>query len=200
MKNMSLGITAFVVSVGIVSVSAQGRNFSGTWIIDGEKTAAAAQASGDTAMVTRGAGGEVRSIAGAGGGGGVGGAATGREVRSTGTASGGAATGGGGGGRVMAAPTGAAVRNTDTVIAMDANTFTTEIGGVRTSYPLNGTEVVVQMRNTEGRAKASWKGDTLVIETTLDTPNGPLASTTSWYLEGDSLVRLTSRKTYFKKK
>jgi hypothetical protein len=206
MRNMSLGITAFVVSVGIVSVSAQGRSFSGTWVIDSEKTMAAAQSSGEPGTrAIAGSGGEGRIVAS----GGTGGAAAGgvAEARTRSGSGGGGAATAGGGGRVIAAPAAGgsggrvgAVVSTDTVITMDANNFITDIGGVRTSYPLNGSEVAVQLRNSEGRARASWKGDTLVIETTLETPTGPLVSTTSWYLEGDSLVRLTNRKTYYKRK
>jgi hypothetical protein len=87
------------------------------------------------------------------------------------------------------------------VITMDANTFTTTQGEFQTSYPLNGTETTITLRGTTtAKATATWKGDMLVIEQTIDTPNGPSTSTTSWFLEGDSLVRLTTRRTYFKKK
>ncbi len=207
MRNMSLGITAFVVSVGMISVGAQGRNFSGTWVIDGDKTMAAIQASGETggAMVARGGGGgagggvAVGGVMSGGGGGSVavargsGGGGMGGGVASAG--SGGAVmSAGGGGGR------GGVVVSSDTVLSIDANTFSTDIGGIHTSYPLNGSEVTVQLRSGEARARASWKGDTLVIEQTIDSPNGPVTSTTSWFLEGDSLVRQTARKTYYKRK
>jgi hypothetical protein len=192
------------VSVGIVSVNAQGRSFSGTWVIDSDKTMAAAQSTGEpgTRAIAGGSGGGTMVAAGGGGGAAAGAVAEARPR--SGSGGGGAATAGGGG-RVIAAPGGSggrvgAVVSTDTVITMDANNFITDIGGVRTSYPLNGSEVPVQLRNSEGRARASWKGDTIVIETTLETPTGPLVSTTSWYLEGDSLVRLTNRKTYYKRK
>ena len=179
MRNMSLGITAFVVSVGMISVGAQGRNFSGTWVIDSETTMAAMQASGE--IVARSGGG------GAGGarGGVVSAGGTGGGVMS-------AAGVGGGRGRVMV--------STDTVMTIDATTFSTDIAGIHTSYPLNGSEVTVQLRNGEARARALWKGDMLVIEQTIDSPNGPVTSTTSWFLEGESLVRLTTRKTYYKRK
>ena len=200
MRNMSLGITAFAVSIGMISVGAQGRNFSGTWVIDSEKTMAAAEATGG--------GTETRVARGVGGGGG--GAAAGGRVISGGSgvavgstsvarggdrvAAGGSTTAAGGGGRGV-------MISSDTVIAIDANTFSTDIGGVHTSYPLNGSEVTVQTRGTQtAKARASWKGDTLIIEQTIESPNGPVSSTTSWYLEGDSLVRLTTRRTYFKRK
>lgn len=223
MRNMCLGITAFVVSVGLVSVGAQGRNFSGTWVIDSEKTMAAAQAAtGEMAAVARGGGaaGGTRIIArGEGTSAGGGGSATGTRVaRSGGSGTGDAtaaargrvavggtvsAAGGGGAagtGEVRAVRGGGAGVSTDMVIAIDGNTFSTNIGGVHTSYPLDGSEVTVQTRGGEAKARASWKGDMLVIEQTIDSANGPVTSTTSWFLEGDSLVRLTTRRTYYKKK
>jgi hypothetical protein len=58
-------------------------------------------------------------------------------------------------------------------------------------------------------AKAEWKGEKVVIETTAIGPNGPIVSTASWYLEGEWLVRENttngpdgapvSRKTYYKR-
>jgi hypothetical protein len=205
MRNMCLGITAFVVTVGMVSAGAQGRNFSGTWVIDSEKTMAAAQAAmGEMASaVTARGGGGARGGRGSGtgevvaGGGGV--AVGGTVVARSG--------GGGGGGGVAAAGSGARGGRgggvgvaADTVITMDASTFTLDSGGFQTSYPINGTEATVQTRSGTAKARASWKGDTLVIDQTIDSPNGPVTSTTSWFLEGDSLVRLTTRRTYFKRK
>ena len=221
MRNMCLGITALVVSVGMVSVGAQGRNFSGTWVIDNEKTRAAAEsAMGEMVAAARG-GEAVRGARGTGTGevssAGGGGSATGTVVArgggggrgsGTGEATAGARVGVAVGGTMAAAGTGGvrAVRGggagvpTDMVITMDGSTFTLDSGGFQTSYPLNGSEVTIQTRGGDAKARASWKGDTLVIEQTLDSPNGPVTSTTSWFLEGDSLVRLTSRRTYFKKK
>ena len=225
MRNMCLGIMAVVVSVGMVSVSAQGRNFSGTWVIDSEKTMAAAEsAMGERVIVARG--GETRAratgtgeVTSAGGGGSATGTVVARSGGSgSGTGTGEAAAGARGrvavGGTVSAAGGGGAagtgerraVRGggagvaTDMVITMDGSTFTLESGGVQTSYPLNGSEVTIQTRGGDAKARASWKGDTLIIEQTIDSPNGPVTSTTSWFLEGDSLVRLTTRRTYFKKK
>lgn len=205
MRNMCVGITAIVVTVGMASVGAQGRNFSGTWVIDSEKTMAAMQAAvGEMtgAVVARsgGGGGRGGAMVSAGGGGGVAGGAVARSGGGGGVASAGSGGGtmtaaGGGGGRG-----GAVGVATDTVITLDASTFSTDIGGIHTSYPLNGSEVTIQLRNSEARAKASWKGDTLVIEQTINSPNGPVTSTTSWFLEGDSLVRETTRKTYYKRK
>ena len=222
MRNMCLGITAVVVTVGMVSVSAQGRNFSGTWVIDSEKTMAAAQAAGGEQRVVLQGGaargtrstatGEVTS---AGGGGSATGTRVARGVGSgTGEATAGArggvavggtvsAAGGGGAagtGEVRAVRGGGAGVSTDMVITIDANTFSTNIGGIHTSYPLDGSEVTVQTRGGEAKARASWKGDMLVIETTSSGPDGPVTSTTSWFLEGDSLVRLTTRRTYYQRK
>jgi hypothetical protein len=237
MRNMSLGITAFVVSVGLVSVGAQGRNFSGTWVVDIEKTNAARQAASEVTgtVVARGGGvggGGIATggvVSSGGGGGAVGGMGMGSTAvargggggRSSGT---GAVVAGGGGvgvGGVMTAGAGGARGGrggglasaavvSETVIAIDANTFSTDIAGVHTSYPLNGSEVSIAMRTmapnagglvaSEGKARASWKGDMLVIETTYAGPEGPITNTTSWFLEGDSLVRLTRNRTYFKRK
>ena len=216
MRNMSLGITAFVVSVGMISVGAQGRSFSGTWVIDGDKTMAANQASGQTEgrVVARGVGGggggsATGGVVTAGGGGGTGGAAVARSGRviagegasasgTGGVAVGGVMTAGAGGARGTRA--GVAV-SSDTVITMDATTFTIDQGGFQTSYPLNGNETTIQTRGGQAaKARASWKGDMLMIEQTLDTPDGPVTSTTSWFLEGDSLVRLTRTRTYYKRK
>ncbi|HUR21156.1 MAG TPA: hypothetical protein VMZ90_10135 [Vicinamibacterales bacterium] len=189
---MSLGITAFVVSVGMISVGAQGRSFSGTWVIDGEKTMAAMEASGETRIVARGTGGGVAvgGVMSGGGGGGSVAVPRGSAAGEGRVAVGGGGRGGGGGAMV----------SSDTVIAIDANTFSTDIGGIHTSYPLNGSEVTVQVRGGEAKARASWKGDMLVIEQTVNAPDGPVTSTTSWFLEGDSLVRLNTRRTYYKRK
>jgi hypothetical protein len=197
MRNMCLGITAMVITAGMVSVGAQGRNFSGTWVIDSEKTMAAAQAS------IGGTGGAV--VARSGGGGGRGGSATGGVISGGGgVAVGGTGVARSGGGAVMTAAggggRGGVVVAADTVITIDAATFSIDSGGFQTNYPLTGTEATIQTRSGEAKARASWKGDTLVIEQTSETPNGPVTVTTSWFLEGDSLVRLNTRRTYYKRK
>jgi hypothetical protein len=196
MRNMYVGLAAIVVSVGVMSAAGQGRSFSGTWVIDSEKTMAAMASSG-------GGGGMGGAVSGGGAGGGT------IVARS---ASGGVATGGGGGVAVASAGAGgggvgggggAMVRSTsnpETVIAMDANTFSVETNGAKTSYPLNGTEVAVDVRGAAGRAKASWQGDVLVVSTTVESPNGPVTSVVRWSMEGDSLVRETARKSYYKRK
>jgi hypothetical protein len=192
MRNICVGIAAIAVSVGTMAVAAQGRNFSGTWVVDSEKTMAAAPtaAAGGGAVMARSAGG------GAGGGG---------ETRVM-AGGGGIATAGGGGGerRAVAGGQGGAAGgvmvSADTVISMDANAFSLEQGGVKNSYPLNGSEVTVEMRGLSGKASAAWQGDVLVITTTIERPDGPVTTTARWSIEGDSLVRDTGRKTFYKRK
>ncbi len=177
-------MAALAVGVSVMSVAAQGRNFSGTWVIDAERTAAAAPAGGGGGgSISNGGGGAVmttRSIAGGGGG------------------MGGAMSGGGGGGAMVSRSV--ASGSTDTVITLDATTFAIEVGGVKTSYPTNGTETQVEVRGLAGRATARWQGDVLTITTTIEGANGPVTSSQSWSLEGDSLVRETARKMYYKRK
>lgn len=186
MRQMAV-MAALAVGMSVMSVAAQGRNFSGTWVVDAEKTAAAAPAGGGGggAVISGGGGGggavATRSIAGGGVGGGV---------RTAG------AGGGGGGAMIRSAATG----STDTVITLDASTFTIEVGGVTTSYPTNGTETPVEVRGRAGRASAKWNGDVLTITTTFEGPNGPVTSSQSWSLEGESLVRDSGRKMYYKRK
>ncbi|HQX82364.1 MAG TPA: hypothetical protein PKW63_11445 [Vicinamibacterales bacterium] len=223
MRNLCMGVTAVIVCVSVSGMTAagQGRSFSGTWVVDAEKTMEArreAMSSSPTGVMVAGGGGGGRGgavvssgggagggtmVASGGGGGAVvargGGAGGGTMVASGG--GGGAVAGGGGGGRGgVIASVGGTPANAETIIALDSSTFSIEIGGVRTAYPLNGSDVVVQMRGAEGRAHASWAGDKLVIETTMDTANGPVVNRTSWSIEGDALVRETASKTYYKRK
>lgn len=172
------GLAAVAVCVSVMSVAAQGRNFSGTWVVDTEKTMAAAPSG------SGGGGGGRGGVVGGGMGGG-GGAAMG---------GGGGRVGGGGG-----AVAGMAV-SMDTVITLDHSAFTLETGTQKTSYPLDGSETRVDLRGISGRATAVWEGDTLKITTTMDTQNGPQVSVVRWFVEGDSLVRETTRKTYYKRK
>lgn len=196
MRYVCAGITAVVISAAAMSAAGQGRSFSGTWVVDQERTMEATrvlmEGAVSGAVVTRRDGGEAR-----GGGGGTVSAGGGGRVAAGAVVGGGAGSGGG----VVARSGGAGGSvSPDTIIAIDASAFSIEAGGVRTSYPLNGAEVVVQVRNRDGRARASWAGDKLVIETTVDSPDGPVVSSASWFMEGDSLVRETSRKTYYKRK
>jgi hypothetical protein len=186
---------AAVAALMSVSLYAQGRNFSGTWTIDSEKTTAA--------------------NAGMAGGGGRGGGtmvATGGERRVADPAAAGAVARGGGGGAVVArsgAGGGAVAAPAGTTITLDTKSFTVSQGEIATAYALDGSVTDVSNARRKATAKASWQGDKLVIETTSEGPNGPAVSLASWYLEGESLVRENSstgpdgeaitRKTYFKK-
>jgi hypothetical protein len=92
------------------------------------------------------------------------------------------------------------------MIALDANAFS--IG--TTAYKLDGSVTTIPGPRGDITAKAAWQGDKLVIESTAPTAaGGTSVSKTSWYLDGESLVRETSRtgpdgqpmvsKTYFKR-
>lgn len=190
-----ISVVALVVGVlWTADIVAQGRNFSGAWTIDIERTLAAAPAGGG--VVARGGGGGGGGARGGGGGGtvvGAGGAVAGG-------AGGGMRSGGGGGGRGGGGPM---------TIAMDANSFTMGAGETTTVYRLDGSTSTIQTPRGEATAKAAWNGDKLVIETSTPGQNGPMVTLATWYLEGDALVRETTtpmpdgqavtRKTYYKK-
>ena len=183
-------IAAVLMSVGLV---AQGRNFSGNWTIDSEKTMAANP--GTTA----------------GGRGGGGGDPT--MARRVNTGTGGTVVAAGGGGGAAVARSGSAgggmVVATGTVLTVDAKSFTIAQGQTTTTYPLDGT--VTDLNSARGKvvAKASWQGDKIAIETTTEGPNGPIVTHATWYLEAEWLVRENTstgadgqpvvRKTYYKK-
>ena len=180
---MLSAVAAVLVSVG---VGAQGRNFSGTWVVDQEKTAAAGGGAvgGGGAVVAR-SGDRAIATAGGGGGGGV------------------AVAAGGGGARAVAGVA------SGLSLAMDANAFTVVNGATTTTYKLDGSVTNIESRMGTARAKASWQGDKIAIETTSDSPNGAIVTHAFWYLEGDSLVRENKstgpdgqdvvRKTYYKR-
>jgi hypothetical protein len=185
---------AALMSVGL---GAQGRNFSGTWTVDSEKTMAANA-----------------GMAGAGGrGGGGGGGTIERRVvdpATTGAVAvgGGGARGGGGGGAVVAR-SGAAAGPVGTTITLDTKSFSVTQGETTTAYALDGSTTDISNAMRKATAKASWQGDKLVIQTTAEGQNGPVVTQATWYLEGESLVRennstapdgqAITRKTYFKK-
>jgi hypothetical protein len=195
-----LGVAAAaLMSVGL---GAQGRNFSGTWTIDSEKTSAA-----NAGMA--GAGG-----ARGGGGGGV--ATVERRVGDPATAGavavGGGGRGGGGGGTMVAragAGGAVAVGPVGTTITLDTKSFSVTQGENTTAYALDGSVSDISNAMRKATAKAAWQGDKLVIQTTVEGQNGPVVTQATWYLEGESLVRENSstgadgqamtRKTYFKK-
>jgi hypothetical protein len=180
-------VMAVLMSVGI---GAQGRNFAGTWVIDPEKTMAA----GGGQVGGRGGGGMARSggdgsgaaVAVAGGGGGRGG--------------GGVARSGGGGG---------ATASPGLTITVDAASFTIANGPMTTTYKLDGSITNIENPVRKTSAKASWQGDKIAIETTVEGTEGPIVTHATWYLEGDSLVRENKsngpdgqevvRKTYYKR-
>lgn len=186
-------VAAVLLSVGL---SAQGRNFGGTWVVDAEKTAAANPAGGGGGRGGAGGvmvGGETRQmVAGAAGGGG--------GVR---------AGAGGGGGAVMARSGGGATVVPGLQVTVDANTFTMVNNGITTAYKLDGSVTNVENARSKATAKAVWQGDKIAVETTTEGPNGLIVSHATWYLEGDSLVRENKstgpdgqevvRKTYYKR-
>jgi len=200
---------AVVVSVGL---SAQGRNFAGVWTIDSEKTMAANGAAGGGGGARGGAfgaggggGGAVTARSGGAGGGGgavVSGGGGGGGAVARGTGGGGAMMASGGGGRGGAMPSGM-------TLSIDASSFTISQGETTTVYRTDGSVNNIESPGPKTTAKAAWKGDSLIIETTRETENGNVVSTATWYLEGESLVRETKssnaageqmvRKTYYKK-
>jgi hypothetical protein len=213
MKRAAVALGVAAVAIWATAVLAQGRNFAGSWTIDAEKTSAVNAASGGAEVMVRGGSGGAVVAAGGGGGRGGGGTATGAaagtEVRrldpagATGgviAAAGGGARGGGGGGRGGAGPM---------TITMDAGTLTITNGPTSTAYRLDGTPTTTETPRGTSTSKSTWKSDRLVIETTVDTPNGPQVTTVAWYMDGEWLVRETSstaadgsvnvRKTYYKK-
>ena len=195
MKRVLAVMTVVCVIPWSAGLFAQGRDFGGSWTIDSERMAAEAAAAGTaTGAVARGGFG--------GGGGGRGGAVgTGGTVTAAGGGGGAVAMGRGGRG----GGGGAAGVPTPTTIVLDTTSFT--VGP--TTYKLDGSITTMQGPRGDITAKAAWKGDKLVIETTSPGSEGPVVTTTTWYREGESLVRETStpgldgqpivRKTFFKK-
>ncbi len=187
MKRAISAVAVATIGLWSASVFAQGRNFSGSWTVDSEKTMAAMSTTEAPAgAVARSGGGGGGAVAGGGGGGSFGAVAR----------------GGGGGGR------GGGGVAPATILALDANTFTMGSGENARVYRLDGSPTVLDTPAGRSTSKASWKDDKLVIETTLEGANGPVNSTMVWYLEGESLVRenhanfngtTSVRKTYFKR-
>jgi hypothetical protein len=50
------------------------------------------------------------------------------------------------------------------------------------TYKLDGTESTNTMGPTTAKSTASWNGDSLVIKTTRETPNGAMETTETWTL------------------
>jgi hypothetical protein len=184
-----LGVLA--IALASAGLEAQGRNFGGTWVIDTEKTQAASGGVMESRVIAEGA---VRS--------------TGDRSRATA-----AGAGGGGGGAIAGAVTrtggGGATVTPGLSVTLDANTFSVVNAGMTTTYKLDGSVSTVESRGRQLTAKASWRGDKIAIETTMEGPDGPIVTHATWYLEGDSLVRENKstdgagqevvRKTYYKR-
>jgi hypothetical protein len=103
------------------------------------------------------------------------------------------AGGGGGGGRGGRMGGGG-----NMTITQDATSITIERTGGRgnaqpQTYKLDGSEQTVQMGQSEAKVKASWEGNTIVIETTVDRGNGPSTTKAVYSMEGDELVVATTR-------
>ena len=190
-RTVLLGVAA--AALMSVSLYAQGRNFSGTWTIDSEKTMAANGGMG-------GGGGRGGAVVASGGGG------TGERRIADPAAAGAVAVGGG---TMVARSGGAGAVPAGTSIAIDTKSFTLTQGQTSTVYALDGSSSDVSNARRTATAKAAWQGDKLVIETTAEGPNGPVMTQAAWYLEGESLVRENTStgadgqaitvKTYFKK-
>jgi hypothetical protein len=201
-------IPTLAIGLGLLcaDLSAQGRNFAGSWTIDAERTLAANPAptppagGGGGVAVARGGGGGGRGGAVAGGGVAAAGTATGGAV-ATAVASGGGGRGGGGVGRGGGGPL---------MVTADANTFSFGSGESMTTYKLDGSVSTTDTPRGEVAVKASWQGDRVIVEQTNPGANGPVKTTTAWYMDGDALVRETTlpagpdgqtmtRKTYYKR-
>ena len=202
MKRVLPVIAIVIAAVWSIQLQAQGRNFAGSWTVDTDRMmaeAANAAAAGGVAggVVARGGGGGggVRS-----GGGGAAPPPQGVAAGGGGFRSGGGGGAGGARGRGPAGPMN---------ITLDSNAFTLAQGETSTAYKLDGTPTTISTPAGDATAKASWKGDHLVIETTTPGANGPIVTSVAWYLDGQSLVRETSvpaangelvtRKTFYKK-
>lgn len=208
MKRVSATIGAaavlFLMTTGLF---AQGKNFTGSWTIDTERMAAVAGAAG-------GGGAGMRSGGGGGGGVMVAGAPAG-----AGGGGGGMRTGGGGGrgggGMVAGAsttppPVGATGSPASLSFDITATAVTLSNGTTGTAYQLDGSALAFTSVRGEATARASWKADHFVIETTISGAAGPIVTTSQWYLDDQGLVnesstktadgQSTSRKAYYKRK
>ncbi len=203
MKRVLPAIAIVIAVLWSIQLQAQGRNFAGSWTIDADRMAAeaSAAASAGGGVVTAGGGGGGRggAVARSGGGGGA-------EPPPQGVAAGGFRGGGGGGGGARGR-SGAAAGPMS--ITLDSTTFTLAQGETSTAYKLDGSPTTISTPRGDATAKASWKGDRLIIETTSPGANGPVVTSVAWYLDGQSLVRemsvpgpdgeLVTRKIFYKK-
>jgi hypothetical protein len=196
---------AAVVALAGAGLAAQGHDFSGTWTIDAERMTSAAGSGG--MMRSGGGGGRGGAVVGGGGGGGAvaggfggGGGAVARS-------------GGGGGGRggAVAGPTSGSVIYASTLsITMGTGSVTVTAGANSTAFKTDGSVSATHDEIGETTTKAAWNGDKLIITTANTNPIGTTTVTTTWYLDGQNLVREvetapangstpTKRTTYFKK-
>jgi hypothetical protein len=193
-----------IAAVWSIQLQAQGRNFAGSWTVDTDRMMAEAANAAAAGGVSGGVVGR------GGGGGGVRSGGDGAAPPPQGVAAGGGGfrSGGGGGGGGVGGARGRGPAGPMN-ITLDSSTFTLAQGETSTAYKLDGTPTTISTPAGDATAKASWKGDRLVIETTSPTPNGPITTSVAWYLDGQSLVRETSvpapngelmtRKTFYKK-
>jgi len=211
MKRVSATIgAAAVLLLMTTGLFAQGKNFAGSWTIDTERMAAVAGAAGGGVGGMRsgggGGGGGAVMVAGATAGGGGGGG-----MRS----SGGGGRGGGGGtmtaaGSTTPPPVGATGSPASLSFDITATAVTVSNGTTGTAYQLDGSALAFTSVRGEATAKASWKADHFVIETTIAGASGPIVTTSQWYLDDQGLVnesstktadgQSTNRKTYYKRK
>ena len=83
-------------------------------------------------------------------------------------------------------------------VAFEGDKLITERPGregaiMKTEYKLDGSEQAIGQGQMAAKAKAKWDGATLVIETTRETQNGASTSKEVWSLEGEYLVRTSTR-------
>jgi hypothetical protein len=211
MKRISATIGAAAVLLLITTgLFAQGRNFAGSWTVDSERMAAVAGVAGQPTGRGGGGGGGARSggggvmVAGApaGGGGGTGGMRSG----------GGGGRGGGAmvGGSTTPPPVGATGSPASLSFEITATAVTLSNGTTDTAYHLDGSALAFSTVRGDATARASWKADHFVIETTINGTAGPIVTTSAWYLDDQGLVnesstktadgQSTSRKTFYKRK
>ena len=98
-------------------------------------------------------------------------------------------------------------------ITFDAASLTTERQGrdgaaMQQVFKLDGSETTLSMGQMSGKATAKWEGNTVVVTTTIETPNGARTTKAVYAIEGDLLVVTSTRpgqngevttKAYYKK-
>jgi hypothetical protein len=83
-------------------------------------------------------------------------------------------------------------------LTVDATSLTREVEGpdgpVKTVYKLDGTETTVQMGQMEGKAKAKWEGNTIVVETTTTRQDGSTATNKDVYSIEEGVLVITGTR------